>query len=50
MAENMHVTLQGELHLRAGQGEVLKQHPTYHLQYKYQQGRLWLTAFNKVED
>lgn len=48
--ENMHVTLQGELHLRAGQGEVIKQHPTYYLQYKYQQGRLWLTAFNKSEN
>jgi len=48
-SENLHVTLQGQLHLRAGQGEVIKQDNTYHLQYKYQQGRLWLAAFNKIE-
>ncbi len=47
--QNLHVILQGELQLRAGQGEIIKQAKTYHLQYKYQQGRLWLAAFNKVE-
>ncbi len=48
--KNRHVILQGELQLRAGQGSVIKEARTYHLQYKYQQGRLWLVAFNKREN
>jgi len=48
--QKLQVILHGELHVRAGLGEVIKKRQRYLVQYAYQQGRLWLTGFNLSED